>query len=97
VPCIETVAATDLEYPRILLEDEPGKHASLNPKTVVCCAPLPVLIEKMIKPFGPRLDAPLHGELRKVGSADHQTHEPVDTLQDGYQKPLQRTSRNLDR
>jgi len=89
MPGIEPVAAADLEHPRILFEHEPGKHAALDPQAVVRSAPLPVLVEKMVKPFGPRLDAPLHGKLRKVGPADQQAHEPVDTLQDRHQKPLQ--------
>ena len=86
---IEAIATTNLEHPRVLFQDKTREDATFNPQAVVRRIPLPVLVEKMIEPFRFRLNAPLHGVLRKMSPAHQYAHEPVDTLQDRDQQPPQ--------
>jgi hypothetical protein len=66
VTCVKAVTAANLQHLRIWLYDHARENAPLHPEAVVLCAKLPMLIQKMIEPFGPGMKSPLQSELDKV-------------------------------
>ena len=63
---VEAVAAANLQHLGVCFQHHPRKDAALYPKAIVLCRELPMLIEVMIKPFRPAVEAPLQRELEKM-------------------------------